>query len=362
MAKLDQGEIYIPEELIQAHNLCFMNHDILVELLRSGEQQKVFWQNMPLRDETDRKGLEEASDVFEWLETTGRIEERKLLLRRVVFPALLSDFLHFIYEALECSRKAKLNVTYALLRKPIQENLFLFEIIAENLEHFADSMVNTPNKLYSQGAGGVSVHANRIRKVLKIIGEEHRFDADYLSQLRYDKNAEDGFDGISNQAIHLFTNHPAIQTEPLNINFIFSGNEEKLTQWHYLYSRLPYILFYARRLIEYICSTFVKTDPVYLDDLERRVAASTLLWANHFKESYHQEAIEHFINETRDELNRICRKAGYNEPTIEDLIRMEETGAFPEEPLTETVLREKRYTLLCRLMRKLKKAQHRRGR
>jgi hypothetical protein len=364
MAKIDQGEIYIPDELIQAHNLCFLNHDILVELLRSGEQQKVFWQNMPLRDEKDRRELEEAADVFEWLEATGRKEERKLLLRRVVFPALLSDFLHFIYEALECSRKAKLNVTYALLRKPIQENLFVFETIAADLEQFSDSMVNNPVKLHSQTAGGISVHANRIRNVLNIIGEDHRFDADYLAQLRYDKNTEDGFDGVSNKAIHLFTHHHAIQTEALNINFIFSGSEAKLTQWHYLYSRLPYILFYSRRLIEYICSTFVKTYPEYLDDLERRTAASTLLWAAHFEETYRQEAIERFIEETRKQLNTTCREAGYREPTVEDLIRMEETGAFPEEALTETILRGKRYTLLSRLMRKAAKAarnvQHRR--
>jgi hypothetical protein len=44
------------------------------------------------KDENDRRALENAADIFDWLELTGRVSERTLLLRRAVFPALLSDF------------------------------------------------------------------------------------------------------------------------------------------------------------------------------------------------------------------------------------------------------------------------------
>jgi len=241
-----RSRTFLPDHLLPAHALCFLIHDTLVELLLSGEEQGVFWHRLALSDDNDRKQLNAAANVFEWLELSGRIEERAVLLRTITFPAILSDFLHFIYEALESARKAKLNVAYALFRKPLQENLCLFEIIASDLKRFGQSMADDPTALYSRRGGEVAAHSDRIRNILGLLGESDRFNADYIAQLRYDKSAEDGFDGVCNKAIHLFTEQRSIHTEPLNINFVFSDFDAKLTQWNYLYSRLPYILSYAR--------------------------------------------------------------------------------------------------------------------
>lgn len=343
---------FIPKQFISAHDLCFLNHDVLAELLRSGEQQGIFWHSLPLRGDDDRRVLEETGDIFDWLEKTGRTKERGELLRRLVFPALLSDFLHFIYESLQCARKAKLTVAYALLRKPLQETLFVFEKLASDLEGFSSAMANDPVQLHSQNAGGVDVHIKRISKVLQIIDEANRFNATYLAQLRYDKTAQDGFDGVSNQAIHLFTHHPSIRTEQLNINFIFSGEDSRLTQWNFLYSRLPYILGYSRCLVEYVCSTLFVTDPVYLRDIDRRISASILIWEHYIESGYRQPYIEKFIEETRSRLYAQCRTAGYGEPEQNDLIRMSQKGVFPGESLLWVMLRNIRYYVLARLRAK----------
>ena len=129
-----RSKSFIPPSLIDAHTLCFINHDILVQLLASGEKHGEFWHHLRLNDEQDRLELEAADDIFDWLEATGRTKERTEVLRTVVFPALLSDFLHFTYEALETARKAKLTVTYSLLRKPLQEVLYIFETMLTDLE------------------------------------------------------------------------------------------------------------------------------------------------------------------------------------------------------------------------------------
>ena len=76
----------------------------------------------------------------------------------------------------------------------------------------------------------------------------------------------------------LFTSHEAIRTEPLNINFIFSGMDAKLTQWSYFYGRLPYLLAYMHRIVEHVCATIAPTDPIYLHDMDRRISALVLLW------------------------------------------------------------------------------------
>jgi hypothetical protein len=314
-----------PKYLTQAHDLCFLNHDILVELLRSGEEHRVFHMRTKFTDDIDKQKFEDAEDVFEWFNQTGRTKEHTETLKRSVFQSLLSDFLHFIYVSLKNSPQEKLNVTYALIRKPIQENLYLFETMAFDLDNFADYLTDNPLKLRVKNAGGIEGHEKRITKVLKLLGEEDRFDARYLAQLRYQK-IDDGFDGICNRAMHLFTEHKAIRTESLNINMIFSGKQAKQRQWYFLYSRLPYILYYARRLIEYIFSTFTQTDPKYLANIERRVMASTLLWAPNVDPVYFSPEISKFVDATRARLTANCIAAGYGNPTIDDIRRMAELG------------------------------------
>jgi len=52
----------------------------------------------------------------------------------------------------------------------------------------------------------------------------------------------------------------------LNITFVFSTYEAKLSQWSYLYTRLPYLLLYTLSLVEHIASGILPTNPDYLED------------------------------------------------------------------------------------------------
>ncbi len=164
-----------------------------------------------------------------------------------------------------------------------------------------------------------------------VLGEGHRFDAKYLAQLRYDKGTRDGFDGICNTAMHLFTNHTAILTDPLNINFIFSNMESTLTQWSYMYSRLPYLLVYMHRIVEHVCAAIAPTDPVYVHDMDRRISALVLLWWDTLKPPYVEPHLCKFVLKTRDWLFKHCNEAGYRAPGRLDLAKMADTGAYPGE-------------------------------
>lgn len=48
--------------------------------------------------------------------------------------------------------------------------------------------------------------------------------------------------------MHLFADHKALRTEALNVDFILSNSEILLSQWSFLYSRLPYLMFDFMRL------------------------------------------------------------------------------------------------------------------
>ena len=164
-----------------------------------------------------------------------------------------------------------------LLRKPLQESLYVLEAVIADRADFAQKLTEDPIKLWSQGIGGHEAHANNIQKVLEAVGENDRFDPHYLAQLRYDKNAEDGFDRICNKAMHLFTRHKSIKTEQMNINFIFSNWDGKQTEWSYIYSRLPYLLVYMHSIVEYVCESIAPTPPLCLNDVKRRISAQVLL-------------------------------------------------------------------------------------
>lgn len=339
---------FLPDECINGHNLCFINHDILVQLLASGEEQSVFWHRMYFKNIQEKDNFEKSQDLFEWLEKYKKIEDRKQILKTVVFPALLSEFLHFIYESLNTSKKAKLTVSYSLLRKPIQEVLYIFELLLVDIDKFTEQIMTEPEKLYSQSCGGIDIHKKRISNVINILGASDLFDPDYMAQLRYNKSTDDGFDGICNKAIHLFTAHKSIKTEPININFIFSGSDSKLTQWYYLYTRLPYILVYARMVIEKVASTICLTSPEYLDDVERRSSAALLLWETDIKERYMNEYFNKFISSTKNRLFSQCKENGYSIPSLADLRKMRDTGAFPKESRYSIKTRNKEYSKIIK--------------
>lgn len=321
---------FLPDRHWPGHELCFFLHDIMAHMLAAGERAGAFQVALELR-EGEAEALSQADDVFQWLDQHRTPEERANVLVATMFPAILSDLLHCIYEALESSRKAKLCISYMLLRKPIQESLYVLEAVIANRADFAKKLTESPTKLWSQGVGGRYAHRNNITKVLQTVGDQERFSADYLAQLRYDKSAEDGFDGICNKAMHLFTSHKAIETEPMNINFIFSNWESKESQWSFLYTRLPYVLAYAYRIVETVAANISPTLPAYLEELERRLAAHVVLWGLTFDETYASAPLLTFVLKYRVWLFEHCKAHGYRTPKFRDLVRMRETGAFPGE-------------------------------
>lgn len=337
--------IFLPSYLDRSDELCMLHHDVLVEMLRWGEEQDVFAQVFDFRDAADRLAFDRSADVVEWLERTRDPNEWASFIRRSVFPALLADFLHFLHEALRASRLAKLTVAYALLRKPLQDNLGLIEAIAVDPQGFVETFAADPLRLRPMKAGGVDAHTARVGKVLSLLREGDRFDAGYLARLRYQKAGEDGFDGSCNQALHLFTEHDAIRTERLNINFIFSDDDARRTQWYFPYSRLPYVLHYARLLFEHLLASFSRTDPEYLADIERRTGAATLLWWPALLSSYRSAELERYVGATERRVWQACQAAGARRPSPHDLLRMRETGAFPGESVFVTHRRSLSYRL-----------------
>ena len=104
-----------------------------------------------------------------------------------------------------------------------------------------------------------------------------------------------------------------------------------LTQWAYVYSRLPYLLVYMHSIVEHVCATIAPTSGAYLHDIDRRISALVLLWSENVKSPYDEEHLDRFVCVTQARLFERCQQAGYRLPTLSDLAKMAHTGAYPGE-------------------------------
>ena len=117
--------MFIPASFHAGHDLCFILHDLLLEYVVEGEKAGLQCFNVKVdRPEAFKvaEGLE-GEAFWEWCEQNGfRSILDQFSYRSLIF-GLLSDMCHFLYEALQCSEKAKLAVAFSNLRKPLQDNL-----------------------------------------------------------------------------------------------------------------------------------------------------------------------------------------------------------------------------------------------
>lgn len=242
--------ILLPERHRFAHSLVMYFHDQMVDILAYGDRYRLWETEVRLREETHVSALQAAQkrgEALEWLSENGYNEEVGKILLRKVFPALLSDFCVFLFEALKCSERGRLTAAYALLRKPFRENLLFLEMLLTSPQETLHRFMNQPIESMKLG----SLLSNRTKVIqtitdarASILGKE-AFSPEFIWELRYGKQVPYGLDNLWNKALHLVTDKTYHKTEDQNLNFIFSANEEHGDQWDYLYRTLPMLTYYA---------------------------------------------------------------------------------------------------------------------
>lgn len=322
--------ISIPEKYQNAHDLCFILHDIMTQIIVSGEKAKAFTTEFKLSEE-EKKSVSDEENIIDWLQKNDRIDDKNQIISSTVLPAILSDMMHCIYEALSSASKGKMSIAYMLIRKPIQESLFILEEMHLDKNAFVINLERDQSRLQPKIVGGINGHEKRISKVLDSLKFNGILDPKYLAQLRYDKSSGDSFDAICNKAMHLFTSHHSIKTEVSNINFIFSGVKGLPSQWKYFYSRLPYLLFYTYLVVEHVLERIVSTPEQYLLDMMRRISSQFILASLDIEEQYATDENDKLVSSLTAWLIEHCVENDYPKPDISDLTKMAKTGCFPKE-------------------------------
>lgn len=280
---------FLPKKYKELHNLCFYLHDILVQVVVEGEKKKLFDTVVKFKKTDDIKAVKDNNDILEWLISNGYEDEFKSIVIKQVLIATISDYCHYVYEALRCSEKSKLAITYTLLRKPLKDNLLLFEWIMTNRNEFLENFQKDSN-CYAIDKIDSTKKKIFIEYSVNQINYCETFDADFIYNIRYSKKTEYSLERLWNMANHLVTTSKDYKTESLNLNFVFSGAVSKESQWNYLYSVLPYLLFYTVEVIQVVLDREIGENKfdILFDTFEERAKKFTKTVSGNFYEKIHQ--------------------------------------------------------------------------
>lgn len=247
----------LPHEFWASHDLTLELYGPLQHFLAAGEEQGIFLYEFQFRDPGHAAAIEglEGEALWQCFEDNGYPDVLKEAAFRYTVAGVLADLLTFVYEGLQASAKGKLAVAYTSFRKPIRDDLFILEWLLADRAGYLEKFFRDPKE----------IDVSRMTKDqrIEIIGKAQdrtpygrALPPEFLPELRFDKDAAHGFDGIRNRAIHIATDHNKYRTEAGNLNFVFSGDEDRQEQWAYLYHALPVILFHAVGVVESLMATF----------------------------------------------------------------------------------------------------------
>jgi hypothetical protein len=298
----------LPDQFHFKHQFSLFLHDILVNIIKVGEYNQHFSHKVQLRNEKDIEALESINqeDTFDTFVRMGYSDDMDWVLIKQVYVAVLADFVQFVSTALETSTKGQLSVTYSLLRKPFKDNLFILEWILSNPDSYLEKFKSKDS--YQE----ISIDKIKPEEKLKIIESANKKSAipflpsDFIYEQRYDKSKPYGFERSWQMANHLVTSYKHHKTEDMNLNFVFSNQEAKLSQWENLYLLLPSLLLYAVNICWSVYLTIQPQSKLIDGHMLSKIAVGYILCT--------KGTVQEFDNRIIKDVPLLCEKCGREIP------------------------------------------------
>ncbi|WP_054956491.1 hypothetical protein [Paenibacillus dakarensis] len=259
----------IPMEFKSIHNYIFELHDLIAYISSEASSLEINSMSIKLNsDDVIDEGLDGVL-LWNWLESRGHSDLMKKYEINQVLLAVAIDFCHFIYEALTCSERGKMNVAYSLLRKPFKDNLLLMEWILSDQDDFISNFHNENSEKIAIDKMSEEKKRDIIKKA-EIIGDTQLGQHDFIYELRYSKQAAHGLERMWNRANHIVTTIKHYKTKSNNLNFVFNGEEELYEHWGNLYRTLPILMYHSSEIIiKLIERQFPSVDIEYITNKTR---------------------------------------------------------------------------------------------
>lgn len=229
---------YLPEEYHSVHQACFKLVAQIEEFVVGKEYEFLRVSHTPLTEE-EKDLLVKYGDIWDFLREYKE-EQFYTQLKKQLVLGLLMDFCYFMQESLECSKKMRLVVSYALLRRPLVDNLkILLRILLD--EEFYDKFIERddydPASMKEDELKEMLMTTDKVRFTSPITGE-------FIYECIYEKENPGSIVNLSNRAIHPVTTRPWNKTGVMNCNFMFVKPDDNAELWKHYYAYLPAILIF----------------------------------------------------------------------------------------------------------------------
>jgi hypothetical protein len=303
----------LPPQYRFKHQYSVFLYDILVNIIKVGEYNQHFFHKVKLKREDDLTLFDsiKQEDTYDAFVKMGYSDDMDWVLIKQVYVAVLADFVQFVSTALDTSTKGQLSVTYSLLRKPFKDNLFILEW-----------MLSDPAEFLKRFKSKESYHEISIDKIpkeekLKIIEAANNKSAmpflpsDFIYELRYDKSKSYGFEQSWQMANHLITSYKHYQTEDMNLNFVFSDHDAKLSQWENLYFLLPSLILYAVNICWSVYLTIQPKSKLIDGYMLSKIAVGYILCT--------KGSVKGFDNGIIKDVPLLCEKCGREIPVTDNV-------------------------------------------
>lgn len=233
---------YLSKKYQGAHKTCFELVRQIEEFVVGKEYQFLRVSHAPLTEEEKDKILG-CDDIWDFLrEYKG--DQFYTLLNKQLILGLLMDFCYFMQESLDCSKKKRQVVSYAMLRRPLVDNLkILLRLLLDDefYDNFIEKDDYDPANMKDEELREMLWATDGIRICKPIKGE-------FIYECIYEKNNPGSIVNLSNRAIHPVTTRPWNKTGAMNCNFMFVTPNDIAELWRHYYAYLPAILLFYSEL------------------------------------------------------------------------------------------------------------------
>jgi|GEM_PF-1031224 len=267
MKDLDPKYLFLPKNFWVKHDQCELMVNQIEEFLTDETYGELRAQKINLPSEAL---INDDENIFDYLIRIKKFTEHDRLIQNTLINALLGDTCYFLQEAISCSKKKRLSVTFALLRKPFIDHLLVFLRIM-----FDDSFFDKFNNEDSFDATKVDEENKRIliKKSLPYCIAANSFTENELYDMIFNKDEPESLLNLSNQALHLSTKrNKKNMTDIQNLNFIFANRTDIENLWEFLYNRLPALLIYYSEVVDaLIFNSLELPDEVFTERMSRKL-------------------------------------------------------------------------------------------
>lgn len=301
------SKIVLPEKYHKAQNICDVFMSQLVEILLSPDYKGLQSTRIDFDAMPDDVATTSAESVLQILIDNDRLDDVAVVTLKRIVVSIVEDFLGFISESFNAVKAAKFPVAYGLLRKPLMDELLMFEQMLIDKQGFVDRyIVQKDVTLYDPSNRKLdNVKQDIVTEAMSKLTYSTLFDAKHIYDVRYDSSIKYGLYFVTNQALHIVTTHRHYRTPEQELNFVFANTDDYEKCWEHYYSLMPMLMMYAASVVDEIVFSLIP-DMAHVKNMKgvRRCLADMILCGAYEK---YDEGLRDIIEGLSSELEHVCK-------------------------------------------------------